>query len=500
MKSVLILALLSFSIVLFGQRVNISLSPEHNEKLNKFNGSKRMLKYYKYYKADSTKSVKAHIKQDKKNWDSLRRVEILNARVTEHLDHIKNKEKYIDSIQQAYITNQAVLSNSDTTSQARRNAREQLNRISKNKVTMELAQRGGFYSEQFKSQDSVKNELKKWWAIMKDPDTPDSIKTAARENAKELVLAQANTNPQFKGILEDYKLNGQMPDWATLESRMPGLDTLSVVFDSSLETFITGAEALATKAASKTDALKGLSEMAGKVENLKDNLTNMGNSENIVQEGKEALKDKAIDHFENHADKLNGPQEKLTKLVSKYKSFTNSEDLSSAVKRTSLQGKTFWERLVVGGNFNVVSTKPFSIDLSPLIGYRFNTKLYAGIGMNYRYTFGDSIKYPVYISPHNSSVRIFGNYDLIKNFFSYAEFERSGLRKSGEKPTTTWSNTYFIGVGKKLLIHPKVFMVVTALYRINQETSHSYPGRFQMRVGFQSSDLAFRKKKVYYNR
>lgn len=221
----------------------------------------------------------------------------------------------------------------------------------------------------------------------------------------------------------------------------------------------------------------------------------------MKKEGKEKAVEKAVDHFAEHGDKLQGAQAKMSKLLSKYREFSNSNDLSDAVKHTSMKGKTFFEHLLIGGNFNVLSTEPFSIDFSPLIGYKFTTKLSMGLGMSFRYTYSDSIKNKFYISPRNTSYKTFVNYDVIKGFFAYGEWEKSGIRaSSNDKSNKTWKDNYFVGVGKKFLVHPKLYLTLTALYNLNNEENNPvHPRRFQMRLGFQVSELATRKKKIYYD-
>lgn len=219
------------------------------------------------------------------------------------------------------------------------------------------------------------------------------------------------------------------------------------------------------------------------------------------QQVREKASQEALDYLQKNSHLLKNAQDRMQVLMKKYSVVPNSNDLSTAIKQTSLKGRTFKERLVLGGNFNVVSMTPFSVDASPMIGYRWNTKFYTGIGLNYRLTFNDSLKYKSYISPSNTSIRVFGNYDLIKNFFAYAETEFAGLKaKSAENSKNEWRVNYFVGLGKKFLIHPKIFMTITCLYNVNGDLSNSsYPSRFQYRIGFTTSDLAFRKKKIYYN-
>lgn len=61
----------------------------------------------------------------------------------------------------------------------------------------------------------------------------------------------------------------------------------------------------------------------------------------LQSEAKEKVVQEAVDHFAEHSDKLQSAQAKMCKLLSKYWEFSNSNDLSDAVKHTSMKGKTF---------------------------------------------------------------------------------------------------------------------------------------------------------------
>jgi hypothetical protein len=148
-----------------------------------------------------------------------------------------------------------------------------------------------------------------------------------------------------------------------------------------------------------------------------------------------------------------------------------------------------------------VSTHPLSIDFSPQLGYKFNTRFFVGVGMNYRTTFGDSIKNSYYVSPSNTSYKAFISYDVIKAFYAFGEWEKSGIAKSSnDKTSKQWKDNYFIGIGKRFLVLPKLYFTMTVLYNLNGEDHNPvHPNRFQVRTGFQLSEAALAKKKSYYH-
>lgn len=502
LKLPITILILLFPIGLFSQSFKANLSPKHEQKLSSIkSGHKRMLSYYRFYKKDSAGHVKKKTKQAKREWDSLRRAEASADKITKELTARgivgDNQIRFANSLQNQLQRYSKILKDSSQTDSAKQMAKQKIKEISKDKVNSQLAKNGHPYQTQFKEAEGMKNELKKWWAMMKDTTASDSSRKVAKGKVKELVLAQAIKNPQFNGIFGHYKQFGKKPSWKDLNDHVPGMDSLQGIFDSTPEEFMDKAGSASEAALTHAGGLGIVPKQAGEFDKLKDQYNGLSNPDSL----KKLAKKQVVDHFAQQGDQLKAAQQKMNGLLTKYKEFTDSNDLSTAVKRTSLKGKTFKEHLVLGGNFNVVSTAPFSIDFAPLVGYKFNTKFYVGVGINYRFTFSDSLRYKTYVSPSNTSGRLFASYDLIKNFFAYTEVEAAGLKvRVKESIAQEWRINYFIGLGKKLLIHPKLFMTITAIYNLNGEKNNpTYPQKFQIRLGFQTSDLAFRKKKVYYN-
>lgn len=486
----------------FSQVVSINLSSKHQQKLNGFkSGHKRMAKYYKFYKKDSTRHVRLSAKKARKEWDSITRADVLNASSLKYLSGIKNKEKFIDSLQGLYKVNRAILTNESLPESEKQKAVSQLKILSKNKDAYNIANNGSHFLKEADEAKAFNNELKKWWAVWKDTTNSDSVRQMAKEKVKSIALTQANQNPHFRGMMQQYSTNGQVPDWNALGKQVPGFDSLQSVFNTTTEELFAKAETLATESISKAANLQSINAKTAQLDLYKNQLSQFKNANATISNAKEKAKEEAANQLPAKAN-LPGAQMVMSKLLSKYSSFSNASDLSDAVKRTSLKGKTFKERLVVGGNFNIISKQPWSFDITPSLGYRINTKFYFGLGVNYRFTFGDSLKYKKYVSSSNSSTRVFASYDLFKNFYAYSEVERSILKNSTQESRShTYQYNFFIAVGQKLLILPKLYMTITALYNLNAKTNNaSYPNRFTIRMGFQSSDLAFRKKKIYYDR
>lgn len=464
-----------------------------------------MMKYYKYYKKDSTHHAKKLNKKERRKIDSLDKAELKGKKLQRELNKrgIRGERQWVysDSIQNELKKLKQIERDTAVSDSTKLLARKRIKQITSDRANKELAKRTLPGTRPYKMASHVKKELEKYWAILKDTTASDSARQVAKGKVKSITLEHAMKNPRFQAAYEQYQQYGQKPDMDMLGKQVPGLDTLQGVFDSSPDQLMAATETFAEQAATKAGGLGELSNASGELDKIKDQVADLSDPDKVKAQVKDKAMQEASDHFAGHMGKVQSAQAKVSQLLNKYREFSNSNDLSTAVKRTSLQGKSFKERIVLGGNFNVVSTEPFSLDLSPLVGYRLNTKFYIGLGANYRHTFSDSLKYRWHVSPTNSSLRLFANYDVFKNFFAYAEVERAGIKlKRNDVSNKKWRNNYFVGLGKKVLIHPKLYMTVTALYNLNSEKNNpSYPRRFQVRLGFQISDLAFRKKNTYYN-
>jgi hypothetical protein len=295
--------LISFFFIQVGasaQTISITLSPNHQKKLSTYkSGHKRLKQYYKFYKKDSAQHAKKLDKKFKRELDS------------------------------AYRANRK-----------------------QEKLERQLAEKGIILPRKEMSYgDSLNRELKKYWAIAKDSTVSDSVRQVAKGKVKEIALKQAEQYPGYQNLMGKYQ-SGDSLSWEMLVKEVPGLDTLSGVFNSSPdELFATAektAEELLTKA-SGAGALGGQFAEAEKLKKLPKQYMNeykkYSDPEMLEKEAKEKAAAEAVKVFEEKAD-IGGAQKSISKLMSKYREFSSATDLSDAVKHTSLKGSPLRERLL----------------------------------------------------------------------------------------------------------------------------------------------------------
>lgn len=455
MRAILFISFLFVAEILSAQNFNVNLSPKHLKKLQTYqSGHKRLKQYYKFYRKDSLNLSKDQNKKYKRELDSTYRAERKRDKLQRRLSRrgLKLPDNYLNNV------------------------------------------------------DSSSQQLARYWRLMNDTSQSDSLRMIAKAKVKAIVVEKARANPDYQNFINQDVSNDSL-SWKRLSSHVPGLDTLSALFDSSSDDFFSTVERSAESALKRVNDGKLFGEDFNKAEQLHDlpekyrrQYQGLTNKDSLQARAKSLATSEAVRQFEENAP-IGEAQQQVGRLLSKYREFTNSSDLTSATRRTSIKGKSIRERLVIGGNFNVVSTQPLSIDLSPQLGYRFTTKFFVGLGINYRCTFGDSIRYSHYVSSSNTSLSGWISYDVIKRFYATAEWERSGITfSSNDRSNKEWRNNYFVGAGKRILVHPKLYLVISARYNINNDKQNPvYVNRFQIRMGFQLSELAGRGQRKQYD-
>jgi len=205
------------------------------------------------------------------------------------------------------------------------------------------------------------------------------------------------------------------------------------------------------------------------------------NPKNIESRVKNAQK-----AFVKDGSQLDEAQKKLAKLKRKYSYVPNSNDLSTAVKKSSLHNKKFYERFVYGGNLQIASTDPFVVDLRPTLGFLINKYFAIGVGGSFRQTFGsDSSSLAKDARAFNLNVA----HDVWNGFFATSQFERQFKKVNIlSDPGYTWNanNAFYLGIGKRVRVSRKIYTTFVMLYDVLHDKSNKqYKRPLSFRVGFE---------------
>lgn len=212
--------------------------------------------------------------------------------------------------------------------------------------------------------------------------------------------------------------------------------------------------------------------------------------ENLFETPKEMLgkveERQLVDGLAGKADKVESAKSNLQLLKEKYSYVPNSEDLSTAIKNTSLERRTFSERLILGGTVQFLpGQEGLKVDLSPTLGYGINKKFTVGLGVSYRADFNvDKLG----ISPSRVyGAKAFSQHHLLKGFFLHAEYEYLMTRTEASETTPSFTQRtggFLAGLAKEFSFLKKVNAQVQWLYHFDYDSSGAYQSPWVFRIGF----------------
>lgn len=200
-----------------------------------------------------------------------------------------------------------------------------------------------------------------------------------------------------------------------------------------------------------------------------------------------ALKAEAKKFLAQHQGQLKAAQEKLAGLKQKYQSIASTQDLKNGLKRKSLKGQGS-KRLILGGKFDIASYVPFSLDLAPRLGYRFDKNFSMGIMAGYRKTWGDLKN--ISLLPESFHYAGFLNYAILRSFYAYGEIGQSQVappaNTTQEQNAPRWERTLLIGLGKSIKVGKKISLQTLLLHNFWHNPAQAvYPSRWVVRFGVQ---------------
>ncbi|HTJ51988.1 MAG TPA: hypothetical protein VL443_21150 [Cyclobacteriaceae bacterium] len=474
----------------------LKLSDAHlNKIVDQTNQVKKLKMYRRYFKRDSNRYVKQLNRYWKDQYDSMqdaivddenktsKKTKSLSRKLISKVRDINHKSKNRNE--------QFLLANGDMNERFSKEVLKLLNSLSHYYQSKDSGQTDTIGWSKYQA---LKGRIRILDVHNQQVDKISNISSPIKtiENSTQRLLNSnrlSATDLNLKGDTEKY--NTQMQSYQGEYGSLVKVNVSGNDFGKQLESRASG-----------INEIKGLQRETGEIQGLKNipsgykaQVEQLTDSAQIKQLAKKKAEDLAMDYLNSNPELLKSARAKMNLLMKKYSFVSNSNDLSTAVKRSSLKGRTFKERLVIAANFQVLTIDPVSIDFSPLIGYRFNRKLTTGIGGTYRQTFHDSIPK---LAPQVFGYKAFGSYEVINSFFAYLEYggNSPGLKKDEGKSTRIWKYVFLAGVGKKITIHPKVEMTLVFAYNfLYKPNDPIYPRPWVVRVGFQTSDLAMLKRK-----
>lgn len=210
--------------------------------------------------------------------------------------------------------------------------------------------------------------------------------------------------------------------------------------------------------------------------------------QDLVKEATQVNQSKAkgVNYFEGKEEVLAKAMDQSSELKQKYSKVINSNDLSTATKRSSLEGTTFWDRLVFGGTFQIHIDEQSSIDLNPEISYRINKKWDVGIGGNYRVNAAVEDLLGAIQDRKIYGYRVFTEYQLYKSFYGHVEFESLAARPvdAPDGAAVKWNNSLLAGIERRFRLGEAVEAQISLLYNFMHKNNPLYNSPWNVRFGF----------------
>ena len=188
----------------------------------------------------------------------------------------------------------------------------------------------------------------------------------------------------------------------------------------------------------------------------------------------------ATRHFSEHTEAIQQGQQQLGDLKRKYEQVQSEKDKYQ--RATSLKGRRWTSRLLLGAYFQIYRQPTLGVDLSPFVGYRFNTRWSIGMGGSYRVVLARSTSAtPLYQG------RAFIENVVYKGFALHAAYEQGWLPPPHQATSESkrYTTQHFLGgIGKTYQITRKIQGTTLLLYRLGSLKQPFSFTRWNLRTGF----------------
>lgn len=296
-------------------------------------------------------------------------------------------------------------------------------------------------------------------------------------------------------------LTGTLPNLS--DEYIPGADEISEVksqfqeLNQSIPKDMPTVDQLAKTAETQVSQIKEISAVQGELSNLPSTLPT--SQEQVKKELVKQAKHAVVDHFAGKEQELKSAMDQVSKLKKK---FPNANNLQELNKRQSneLKAKPFVQRIVPGIAFQIQKKNDLLfVDLNPYAGYRFTSKLTAGVGWNER------VSYQLDNNFFDSGSRIYGpriycEHKLWRGFYPRLEVETMNTfvppyikGSPADMGQREWVWGAFVGMKKEYKFLRKINGTALVMFRLlDPERKSPYADLVNARFGF---EFPVKKKK-----
>jgi len=155
--------------------------------------------------------------------------------------------------------------------------------------------------------------------------------------------------------------------------------------------------------------------------------------------------------------------------------------LQVSAQENQKEKTSFWQKLRPGGSIGASFSDPIFVNISPLLGYQATANFQLGLGATYLY------QNPSGFSPqHNYGGRGYGQYQVYKPFFIWAELEALNVEEVLPDGITVrnWQWAPLLGGGLQLSLGNRGNIYINVLYNLNHNQESWRASPWETRIGF----------------
>lgn len=235
----------------------------------------------------------------------------------------------------------------------------------------------------------------------------------------------------------------------------------------------------------------------GEAGELQQSVKSLQDPDALKSQATAEVKKQAINHFAGKEEQLKAAMEKMAKYKKKYSSVQSLAELPKK-RLNEMRNKPFIERLVPGITLQVSGGDAWTADFNPYVGYRFTTRLAAGVGWVQRVAY-DRDHHDFSPALRIYGPRAYGEYKIAKGFSGHLNVEYVNTyvpprfsSNPSDPEGREWVFSTMAGIKKQYHFLKRVNGTIYLLYNLYDPDNRSpYSDRLVTRIGF---EFPFKKK------
>lgn len=267
---------------------------------------------------------------------------------------------------------------------------------------------------------------------------------------------------------------------------------------------IESADKIAEQQLLNTEAGKNAQQQMGLSQAGKGELEQLAGRDFLEEQAKDKVYEAAVDHFAGNTEALKEAQGQMAKYKVRYEEVQSVKEMPKGIfKPNPLRDKPWQERLVIGSLWQFGKQERLVVDLGPTLAWRFNDKISAGGGYQYRLSIHSKKKPWVSSADKVYGYHLFADYGIKKGFFGRLIYEnlnavvpRPNSKPLAEQTHQQWIKGVSLGLGKSYTFYKSVQGYALVQYNLlHRSRKTPYTRALQAKIGFFINGKQLKRKK-----